>query len=113
MVAVHVGWQSAASATVSVVRKRSEAFPVGLYGMLLFALCWLTLPAAFAPVERILLGATCLLPRGVVLCFGAPVQAAARAPVEPPAALLARVAEHDLRAPDSLLATGLVPLHCS
>lgn len=81
--------------------------------MLLFALCWLTLPAVFAPLERLLLGATCIVPRLAAQFLGAPVQAATNTPVATPAALLARIAEHDLRAPVSLQATGLVPLHCA
>lgn len=43
-------------------RSRSTAFPVGLYGALLLALCWLLLPTVFAPLERLLLG-TALLPQ--------------------------------------------------
>jgi hypothetical protein len=61
------------------VRQRPPAFPVGLYGVLLFALCWLTLPAVFAPVERWLLGAVCLPPRVWTAWFGAPALAAAPA----------------------------------
>ena len=45
--------------------------------MLLFALCWLTLPAVFAPLERSLLGATCLLPRWFARLAGSPAMAAA------------------------------------
>ena len=36
------------------MRKKPSAFPVGLYGMLLFALCWLTLPGAFAPLDELI-----------------------------------------------------------
>ncbi|MFM1871093.1 MAG: hypothetical protein RL398_515, partial [Planctomycetota bacterium] len=42
------------------MQRSGTAFPVGLYGMLLFALCWLTLPSLFAPVERVALGAASL-----------------------------------------------------
>ena len=45
------------------VRRKPPAFPAGLYGMLLFALCWLTLPGVFAPIERLLVGAACVVPR--------------------------------------------------
>ena len=45
------------------MRRTSPAFPVGLYGMLLFALAWLTLPAVFAPIERVLVGASCAVGR--------------------------------------------------
>jgi hypothetical protein len=46
--------------------------PFGLYGMLLFALCWLTLPAVFAPIERWLLGTATWLPRAVAAWSGSP-----------------------------------------
>jgi hypothetical protein len=58
-------------------RQKREAFPAGLYGMLLFALCCLTLPGIFAPVERALVGGLCLLPRAVSAWAGIPAQAAA------------------------------------
>ena len=60
------------------MRQQAAAFPVGLYGMLLFALCWLTLPTVFAPLERVLLGATCLLPRLGGAFSGTPAVAAVR-----------------------------------
>ena len=44
------------------MRRSRQAFPVGLYGMLLFALCWLTLPTVFAPLERWGLGLVSLVP---------------------------------------------------
>ena len=81
--------------------------------MLLFALCWLTLPAVFAPIERALLGAICVVPRVAAHCFGAPVQAAERAHLGGPVELLSRIGDHDLRAPLTLRETGLVPLHCA
>lgn len=59
------------------MHQNARAFPVGLYGMLLFALCWLTLPAAFAPLERLLVGAACAVPRCWAGWFGTPVAAAA------------------------------------
>lgn len=59
------------------VKSKMPAFPVGLYGMLLFALCWLTLPTVFAPLERLLVGASCLVPRVWAGAFGSPAQAAA------------------------------------
>jgi len=34
--------------------RKSAAFPVGLYAVLLFALAWLTLPTLFAPLERMM-----------------------------------------------------------
>jgi hypothetical protein len=56
--------------------KKSSAFPVGLYGALLVALCALTLPAAFQPVERILVGAVARVSRTAASWLGAPVGAA-------------------------------------
>jgi hypothetical protein len=58
------------------VRHHLEAFPIGLWGMLLAAVCWLVLPATFAPVERVLLGAACWLPRQVATWLGQPATAA-------------------------------------
>lgn len=57
------------------MKPKVPMFPVGLYGMLLFALCWLTLPTVFAPLERLLVGASCLVPRVWAGCFGAPALA--------------------------------------
>jgi hypothetical protein len=47
--------------------------------MLLCALCWLTLPAVFAPVERWLVGAACLPPRLWASWFAVPAMASAPA----------------------------------
>ena len=58
--------------------KKSAAFPVGLYAMLLFALAWLTLPQVFAPIERWMVGSACLVPRVASACFGEPALAAER-----------------------------------
>jgi hypothetical protein len=57
------------------MQKRSPAFPAGLYGMLLFALAWLTLPSVFTPVERWAVGAACLVPRVASSWLGEPVLA--------------------------------------
>lgn len=58
--------------------KKSAAFPVGLYAMLLFALAWLTLPRVFAPIERWLVGSACFVPRVASAWFGEPAFAADR-----------------------------------
>lgn len=55
--------------------KKSSAFPVGLYGALLVALCALTLPAAFQPVERALLGGVARVSRFAADWLGEPVAA--------------------------------------
>jgi hypothetical protein len=84
--------------------------------MLLFALCWLTLPAVFAPVERALVGAACLLPRVWSSICGAPAQAA-----EPDVqrrlaslgdALAARLRDHDVRSTASPW-PGAEAVHCA
>jgi len=59
--------------------KKSAAFPVGLYGMLLFALLWLTLPGVFAPIERVVVGAACVVPRVTSSTLGEPAVAASAA----------------------------------
>lgn len=58
------------------MHQNARSFPVGLYGMLLFALCWLTLPGVFAPLERLLVGGACAVPRCWAGWFGTPVSAA-------------------------------------
>lgn len=58
--------------------KKSAAFPAGLYGMLLFALAWLTLPRVFAPLERWMVGSACFVPRLGSRWFGEPAMAANR-----------------------------------
>ena len=58
--------------------RKSAAFPVGLYAMLLLALAWLTLPALFGPAERWLVGSATAIPRLASLWFGRPASAAGR-----------------------------------
>ena len=98
------------------MRQRPPAFPVGLYGMLLFALCWLTLPRVFAPLERVMLGGVCLVPRVWSSWFGSPALAAAeteRATIEQ----LATELGERVRSGDELGAQpvreGYRPLHCA
>lgn len=98
------------------MRQRRDAFPAGLYGLLLAALCGLTVPSLFAPIERLLLGVLSFVPRAVGEMTG---RAAAAA--EPDRAarvdalahdLAARLQAHDLdRAPQELLRT-CEPLSC-
>lgn len=96
--------------------KQSTAFPVGLYGMLLLALAWLTLPRVFAPIERVLVGAACVVPRLYAAWFGEPALAAdARARVriaELGDDLERRVARHDLAGAGVVLPVGDEPLSC-
>lgn len=79
--------------------KKSAAFPVGLYAMLLFALASLTLPRVFAPLERWLVGSACIVPRVASSWFGEPALAADRESLsrirELGAELQQRVQRHD------------------
>ncbi|MBL9078078.1 MAG: hypothetical protein JNL08_11275 [Planctomycetes bacterium] len=63
--------------------------------MLLFALCWLTLPTVFAPLERWLVGAACVLPRTIASWWGQPAHASA--PVAADRALRERAADLEAR----------------
>ena len=58
--------------------RKSAAFPIGLYAVLLFALAWLTLPTLFAPLERLLVGAATAAPRFASAWLGQPALAAER-----------------------------------
>ncbi len=96
--------------------KPSTAFPVGLYGALLVALCALTVPAAFAPVERALLGGAALVSRFVAGVAGAPVAAGAES--ASPAARLAaalqdRLHQHLAARAPAALASSAMPLPCT
>lgn len=99
------------------MRQRSPAFPVGLYGMLLFALCWLTLPPVFAPLERWLVGATCLLPRTVARWSGDPAVAAAtdvrKRREEIGEELAARTRLYDVAGARSLVSGEFEPVLCA
>ncbi len=85
--------------------------------MLLFALCWLTLPGVFAPVERLLVGAACVVPRAWSALFGEPAQAAApdvqRQLASLGEALAARVRAHDVRSTASPWPGGGEAVHCA
>lgn len=98
------------------MRHHSTAFPVGLYGMLLFALCWLTLPAVFAPLERWALGATCVLPRAVASWWSEPAVAAGDEQVERLRALAtdlaARTQHAAVAGARSLLPVQFEPVSC-
>lgn len=96
--------------------KKSAAFPVGLYAMLLFALAWLTLPAVFGPLERWLVGSATAVPRFASLWFGQPAAAADRAALsridQLGADLRDRVAVHDVAAAREWLPSDAEPEHC-
>ncbi len=87
-----------------------KAFPVGLYGLLLGALCWLAVPELSAPVERAVLGALGWTVRAHAAVTGAPVHAAAM-PVDEAAVARLR-ADLDERLRRSAFAGGrrLLPL---
>ena len=98
------------------MRSRHPAFPVGLYGMLLFALCWLTLPKVFAPLEALLLGVTCQVPRWLGSWLGTPAHAAPTSLVTDRLASTRRLRErllaHDIEEPAGLRQAGLEPVPC-
>jgi hypothetical protein len=95
---------------------RSAAFPVGLYGALLLALGWLTVPGLFAPLERWLVGSATALPRLASIWLGQPARAAEGgelARVEQLRAdLLQRVSRQDLAAGSVALPAGARQVHC-
>jgi hypothetical protein len=93
-------------------RQRRFVFPLGLYGVLLFALCWLTLPTVFRPLERVLVGFACQAPRLVSSWLGQPVAAATAAAATGPAAaveLTARVQAHAIAGARAVLPSSLRP----
>lgn len=89
------------------MRHSREAFPAGLYGMLLVAVFGLTLPPIVAPAERVLVGVAALLPRLVGSWAGTPAAAAEPAVLERLAALRAdldaAVQHHDVYGAQRLL----------
>jgi len=96
--------------------KKSAAFPVGLYAMLLFALAWLTLPRVFAPIERWTVGSACLVPRVASAWFGSPALAADRESLaqinELSTNLLKRVEQHDFAGAGASMSAGDRQLRC-
>ncbi|MBM3963237.1 MAG: hypothetical protein FJ306_15270, partial [Planctomycetes bacterium] len=96
--------------------KKSSAFPVGLYGALLVALCALTLPGAFQPVERTLLGAVARISRAAAALAGEPVGAAAAAVDDQRSArsadVLRRIASHHVAGAPAELAARHGPVRC-
>ncbi|MFN9758859.1 MAG: hypothetical protein ACK58X_20865 [Planctomycetota bacterium] len=98
--------------------KKSSAFPVGLYGALLVALCALTLPGAFQPVERALLGAVARISRAAAALAGEPVGATAAATAVDDqrsarsADVVHRVASHHVAGAPAELAARHGPVHC-
>jgi hypothetical protein len=96
--------------------KHSTAFPVGLYGALLLALCALTIPAPFAPVERALLGGAALVGRFVAGLVGTPVAAnttPAAAAAQRVAALHARLDRHGAAGAPAGLVARFDPAPCT
>lgn len=92
------------------MRRDGTAFPVGLYGIMLVALCCLTVPGLLQPLERLAVGAGLLVPGLAWSAIGA-VPAAPQADVQTRAHelmgdLQARLAEQDVGA-----ARALVPTH--
>lgn len=102
--------------TGSEMAKQSTAFPVGLYGMLLFALAWLTLPRVFGPIERWCVGAACVVPRLWAAWFGDPALAADTRAFARIAVLgddlERRIARHDLAGAGVVLPVGDEAVSC-
>ena len=98
------------------MRQSREAFPAGLYGMLLVAVFGLTLPSLFAPIERLFVGTAALVPWLVGAMSGKPVAAAAPAVLARLEALridlTERVRHHDVHGAESLMPPGRVPVVC-
>jgi len=99
-----------------VARQKREVFPAGLYGMLLFALCCLTLPGIAAPIERLLVGTACLVPWALGGFGGEPAAAADAGVAERVAALARqldeRLREHDLGQGPAVLLRDHEPMLC-
>jgi len=99
------------------VQKKPTAFPLGLYGLLLFALCWLVLPAAGAPLERFAVGAACGVARVMTSLCGEPA-AAGSSPARARLAELAadlhrRVVASDVALPEPNASPYRQPVHCA
>lgn len=96
--------------------RKSAAFPVGLYAVLLFALAWLTLPTLFAPLERLLVGAATAAPRFASMWLGQPALAADRGDLERVEQLRAdlrrRVERQDFAAEGLLMPAGAEKVLC-
>lgn len=101
------------------MQKNPSAFPLGLYGLLLLALCWLSLPGFAAGLERWAIGAACLVPRAIAAVAGQPVAAASAAVrehlLELRDELNRRVAASDLGVggPAERLQRGRQAVHCA
>lgn len=99
------------------MRQASDAFPAGLYGMLLLAAFGLALPSLFAPAERVLVGAAALVPRTVGAWCGEPAAAADRgaeaALAELRRDLDARVQVHDVGGAAAYVPAGFTSLVCT
>src|SRR5688572_11380225 len=81
--------------------------------MLLFALCWLTLPGVFAPLERVAVGAACAPVRLLAACAGTPASAAsAHGPDALAPELAARIREHGVPTTGDWVGDA-VPVHCA
>jgi hypothetical protein len=104
-------------ARVRAVRTKSPAFPVGLYGMLLAALAWLTLPAMFAPVERALVGAAGTVARAWTAVLAEPARASSpswRSRLQPVVDdFTARMRAHELAGAPPAWTAPLEPVPCA
>jgi len=94
-----------------------QAFPAGLYGMLLFALCCLTLPSFFVPIERFAVGTVCLVPRAIAAWSGEPAAAAEPEMLQRLAELRAdlekRIEQHDIAGASAVMPAHWAPVACT
>ena len=98
------------------MQRSRVAFPVGLYGVLLLALCWLVLPAVFNPFGRLLLGLACLPHQWVSHAGGQPSLAAdantADQLLDLSTALRRRAWRSDVEAGRQFMPQAMEPLLC-
>jgi len=102
---------------------KRRRLPPGLYALLLVALCALTVPEFARPLERLLVGSACFLPRWFCSELVASAQAAPSLQheqiqlrtrvAELSAELLGRLREQDLQAPVGLMSGQFEPVWCS
>lgn len=96
---------------------RGDAFPAGLYGMLLVAAFGVALPALLAPIERVVMAGAAFVPRTIGGFLGEPAAAADGGRIariaELQADLLARVQAHDADGSARFMPAGLEPVVCT
>ncbi|MCA8975254.1 MAG: hypothetical protein KDC98_11060, partial [Planctomycetes bacterium] len=99
------------------MRQSRDAFPAGLYGMLLVAVFGLTLPSLFSRIERVLVGTAAIVPHVLGSWTANPVAAAGPAELARIGVLRRALADgvrhHDVRGAEPLMPAGFEPIVCS